>query len=333
MTPAYRLTLRRLRRDRLAVGSGVLVAVLLLLVYAGPGVLARVLGHGPNDPLPYAVDDNLRPVGPWTRVPATSNTIPGVAYDKFPHGTKTTLLVLGGDGPLGRDELLRLLVGGRVSLEVAVGAAAIAIAIGLFAGAVAGYFGGWLDGVISRFADLVMAFPLLLLLVLVGSTVAPQFIDVTLGFLQPGVAALIVTIGVFTWFYPARIVRGEIAALKEREFVESARMIGASEWRILFRHLLPHVVPVLLAYSAFLIATNVLLEAGVTFLGVGVRLPTASWGNLLATAWGTARTPSPFNSSQTTVWLTVFPSLMIFLTAVSWTLLGESLRRALEPRR
>ena len=98
-------------------------------------------------------------------------------------------------------------------------------------------------------------------------------------------------------------------------------------------HLLPHVIPVLLAYSAFLVATNVLVEAGITFLGVGIRLPTASWGNLLSTSWGNARTPSPFASSQTTVWLTVFPSIAIFITAVSWTMLGEGLRRALEPRR
>jgi peptide/nickel transport system permease protein len=177
-----------------------------------------------------------------------------------------------------------------------------------------------------------MAFPLLLLLILVGSTVGPRLIEVTFGFLQPGVASLILIIGLFTWFYPARIVRAEVAALKEREFVESARMVGAGEWRIMRHHLLPHVVPVLLAYSAYLVATNVLVEAGITFLGVGIRLPTASWGNLLATAWGTARTPTPSSTAQT-VWLTVFPSIAIFLTAVSWTMLGEGLRRALEPRR
>lgn len=333
MTAPQRLVLRRLARDRLAVAAGILVSIMLLLVYAGPNVIGHFLGHGPNDPLPYAVDESLKPVGPWTRVPATSNSIPGVSYDKFPEGTKTTLLILGGDGPLGRDELLRLFVGGRVSLEVAVGAAVLAILLGIFAGAVAGFYGGWIDGIISRFADLVMAFPLLLLLVVVGSTVAPRFIDITFGFLEPGVVALVVTIALFTWFYPARIVRGEIHALKEREFVESARMIGSGEWRILRVHLLPHVIPVVLAYSAFLVATNVLLEAGVTFLGVGVRLPTASWGNLLSTAWGNARIPSPFDTDQSKVWLTVFPSIMIFLTAVSWTMLGEGLRRALEPRR
>jgi peptide/nickel transport system permease protein len=333
LSGAHRLTWRRWRRDRLAVVSAGVVLVLVVLVYAGPSVLAHVLGHGPNDPLPYAVSENLRPVGPWTRVPAANETIPGVEFGKVPKGTPETLLVLGGDGPLGRDELLRLLDGGRVSLEVAFGAALLALFVGLLAGACAGYFGGWIDGLISRAADLVMAFPLLLFLILVGSTVGPRLIDITFGVLQPGVFSLIVMIGAFTWFYPARIVRAEVAALKEREFVESARMIGAGEWRILRHHLLPHVVPVLLAYSSYLIATNVLVEAGITFLGVGIRLPTASWGNLLSTAWGTARTPTPGASTQTTVWLTAFPSLAIFLTAVSWTLLGEGLRRALEPRR
>jgi ABC-type dipeptide/oligopeptide/nickel transport system permease subunit len=324
---------RRLRRDRLVVASGVLVLSVVALVYAGPNILTHFLGHGPNDPLPYAVDESLRPVGPWTRVPASSTTIRGVPLGEVPPGTEHTLLVLGGDGPLGRDELLRLLDGGRVSLEVAVGATLLALLLGLIAGAVAGFYGGWIDALIGRAADLVMAFPLLLMLILVGSTVGPRLTDITFGFLQHGVFSLVLTIGMFTWFYPARIVRAEIAALKQREFVESARMIGAKELRILRHHLLPHVFPVLLAYSAFLVATNILVEAGITFLGVGNRLPTPSWGNLLSTAGGNARTPSPFASSQTTVWLTVFPSIAIFITAVSWTMLGEGLRRALEPRR
>jgi len=324
---------RRLSRDRLAVASAGLLCLLLGLVYAGPIVLRHVVGHGPNDPFPYAVDENLKPVGPWARVPDATSTIQGVPFGHAPRGTPTTLLVLGGDGPLGRDELLRLLEGGRVSLEVAFGATLLSIILGLLAGACAGYFGGWIDAAISRSADLVMAFPLLLFLILLGSTLGPRLSDVRLGFLQPGVVSLVVIIGIFTWFYPARIVRAEVTALKEREFVESARMVGAGEWRILRHHLLPHVIPVLLAYSAFLVATNVLVEAGVTFLGVGIRLPTASWGNLLSTAWGTSRTPLPYDPHRTTIWLTVFPTLAILLTAVSWTMLGEGLRRALEPRR
>jgi len=224
-------------------------------------------------------------------------------------------------------------VGGRVSLEVAVGATLLSILLGLLAGGVAGYFGGLIDSLISRVADLVMALPLLLLLILVGATLGPRLYGITLGLLQPGVFSLVVVIGLFTWFYPARIVRAEVAALKEREFVESARMVGAGNWRILRRHLFPHVLPVLLAYSTFLVATNILVEAGVTFLGVGIKLPTASWGNLLSTAWGTSRTPMPYDPARNTIWLTVLPTLAILLATVSWTMLGEGLRRALEPGR
>ena len=145
MTPGDVRVWRRLRQDRLVVASGVLVLIVVVLVYAGPKMLAHFLGHGPNDPLPYAVDENLRPAGPWTRVAATSTTIPGASLGQVPEGTPHTLLVLGGDGPLGRDELLRLLDGGRVSLEVAVGATLLAFLLGLIAGACAGYYGGWID--------------------------------------------------------------------------------------------------------------------------------------------------------------------------------------------
>jgi peptide/nickel transport system permease protein len=331
-TTPRRLVWRRLRRDRLALVSGVCLILLIALVWLGPPLLERVLGHGPNDPFPYAVNENLRPVGFWARVPDLHTTSATLEFGAPPPpGTKTTLLPLGGDGQLGRDELQRLLVGGRVSLEVALGATLLSILLGLLAGGVAGYFGGLIDGLISRVADLVMALPLLLLLILVGATLGPRLYAITLGVLQPGVFSLVVVIGLFTWFYPARIVRAEVAALKEREFVESARMVGAGNWRILRRHLFPHVLPVLLAYSTFLVATNILVEAGVTFLGVGIKLPTASWGNLLSTAWGTSRTPMPYDPARNTIWLTVFPTLAILLATVSWTMLGEGLRRALEP--
>jgi ABC-type dipeptide/oligopeptide/nickel transport system permease subunit len=328
------LVWRRLKRDRLALVSAAFLIVLIGLVWLGPPLLERLLGHGPNDPFPYAVNENLRPVGMWSRVPDLHTTSATLEFGKPPPpGTKTTLLPLGGDGALGRDELQRLLIGGRVSLEVALGATLLSIVLGLLAGGAAGYFGGLIDGVISRVADLVMALPLLLLLILVGATLGPRLYGITLGFLQPGVCSLSVVIGLFTWFYPARIVRAEVAALKEREFVESARMVGAGNWRILCRHLFPHVLPVLLAYSTFLVATNILVEAGVTFLGVGIKLPTASWGNMLSTAWGTSRTPMPYDPARNTIWLTVFPTLAILLATVSWTMLGEGVRRAVEPGR
>jgi peptide/nickel transport system permease protein len=325
----------RFKRDRLAVASGILLALLVAAIIVGPPILERVLGHGPNDPFPYAVDSYLKPVGPFSRVPDLNSSVSNDPFDlgEAPPGTPTTILILGGDGPLGRDMLERLLVGGRISLEVAFGASLLAVLIGLVLGGLAGYFGGWIDAVISRLTDFIMAFPLLLLLILLGSTVGNKLTFVTLrGLLQPGVLSLILLIGSFAWFYPARIVRAEVSALKEREFVESARMVGAGEWRILRTHIFPHVAPVLLAYSSFLVASNILVEAGLSFLNVGIRLPTASWGTLLTNAWGTYRNPQPYDPQRMTIWMTLLPTLAILFAAVTWTLFGEGLRRALAPR-
>ena len=145
-----------------------------------------------------------------------------------PKGTGKTLLLLGADSQLGRDEFLRILYGGRVSLEVAAGAAVVALLIGIVLGTLAGYFGGLVDAVISRFTDLVMAFPLLLFLVMIGSLFSYGLTRWTFGgLLNQGVFQLIVIIGAFTWFYPARIVRAQIQSLREREFVEAAQMVGA----------------------------------------------------------------------------------------------------------
>jgi peptide/nickel transport system permease protein len=306
----------------------VVVVLLLLAVVIGPPVVSRLVGHGPNDIFPYAVTDTLKPVDLWTRVPDTgtySDTGP-------PEGT--TLLVLGADGPLGRDMLLRLLDGGRASLTIALGGTLLAMLIGTVLGALAGYHRGFVDAAVSRVTELVMAFPLLFFVILLASTVAGRLDNYTLGgALQPGALPLIVIIGAFTWFYPARIVRAEMLALRQNEFVEAARMVGASDGRIIRTHLLPHLAPSLIVYTTLLLATNILLEAGLSFLGVGIKLPTASWGSLLATSWGTARNPSPLLPEQTTVWLTLLPSAAILVAVLAFNLLGEGLRSALDPQR
>src|SRR5919202_4928177 len=294
----WRLALRRVRRDRVAVAAGGFVVFLLLAVSVGAPLAAHLLHHGPNDPFPYAVDINTKPAGPWTRVPALNDVQEADEYavglPKPPKGTPSTRLVLGPDGALGRDELLRLLYGGRVSLEVALGAALLAIWLGMTLGAAAGYFGGWLDAIVSRLVDLVMAFPLLLFLLMLGTAASPRLRDVTLGgLLNQGVLMLILLIAAFTWFYPARIVRAEVLSLRRREFVEAAVSVGATDARILRKHLVPALAPTLIAYGAVLMATNVMLEAGVSFLGVGIRLPTASRGALLTAAWGSLLSPFP----------------------------------------
>ncbi len=333
----WALVWRRLRRDRVAVACGVFLVVLVFAVGPGAPLYGKLVGHGPNDLFPYAVSVGLRPAGPFTVTWATSEV---AGDDPFafthpppPKGTPRTLLLLGADSQLGRDEFLRILYGGRVSLQVAVGAALVAIFIGVVLGGLAGYSGGMVDSVISRFTDLVMAFPLLLFLVMIGSLFTHGLTEWTFGgLLNRGVFQLILIIGLFTWFYPARLVRGQIQSLRGREFVEASHMVGASDARVMRTHLLPHVVPPLLAYGTLLVATNIMIEVGVTFLGAGIRLPTASWGSLLAQTWGSILNPNAYNPATTQPWLTICPSIAIFLTVFALNQFGEGLREATDPR-
>jgi peptide/nickel transport system permease protein len=331
------LAWRRLRRDRVAVASGIFLAVVLFAIFPGAPLYEKAIGHGPNDFFPYAVNTSLRPVGPFSRVwdtPILADDNPlAFEHKDPPSGTGKTLLLLGADSRLGRDEALRLLYGGRVSLEVALGAAILAMAIGLLFGALAGFFGGLVDAAISRLTDLVMAFPMLLFLVLIGSTVSGGLDKWTLyGALNEGVLQLVVLIAIFTWFYPARIVRTQIQTLRHREFVEAAEMTGASDARILRTHLLPHVIAPLLVYGTLLVATNIMIEVGVTFLNAGIKLPTASWGSMLAQTWGSILNPNPYNPATTQPWLTLIPSIAIFLTVFALNQFGEGLREALDPK-
>jgi ABC-type dipeptide/oligopeptide/nickel transport system permease subunit len=331
--PGSRSTLRRLVRGRGGVSSLVAVLAVVLSVTAGAPLAAHLVGHGPNDPLPYAVDGALEPVPPLSRVSAsTTAEIDDTTGELLPppEGARTTLLLFGGADVLGRDLFLRILYGGRVSLTVAVGGALLAGLIGAFFGTVAGFAGGWIDGLISRLTELAMAFPLLLLLILLGNIENPLD-ELTLGFLEPGVVTLIVLIGLFTWFYPARIVRAQVRSLRHREFVEAAEMLGASRARILRTHLLPHVLPELLVYGTLMVATNITLEAGMSFLNAGISLPTASWGTLLSSAWGTASKPAPTGSTFQP-WTTALPVAAIFVTVLSLSRLGELLGDAIGAR-
>ena len=333
----WALAWRRLKRDRVALACGVFLVVLVFAVGPGAPLYERIVGHGPNDLFPYAVSTQLRPAGPFTFTWNTSRLADSNPYafthKPPPKGTGKTFLLLGADSSLGRDEFLRVLYGGRVSLEVAVGAAIVALLIGVVLGSIAGYAGGLVDALISRLTDLVMAFPLLLFLVVVGSVFTYGLTRWTLGgVLNQGVFQLILIIGAFTWFYPARIARTQIQSLRHREFVEAAQMVGARDSRIMRTHLLPHLVPPLLAYGTLLVATNIMIEVGVTFLGAGIKLPTASWGSLLAQTWGSILNPNPYNPATTQPWLTLCPSIAIFLTVFALNLFGEGLREATDPR-
>jgi peptide/nickel transport system permease protein len=301
----------RLRRDKLAlVGAGFIV-FLILVAFAGAPIAAHLLGHGPDDQFFLGGVDQttLLPAKPWTHVPSLS-------------GGKQ-LLILGGDSTLGRDEFLRLLYGAQISLEVGVGATLLSMTIGLLLGSIAGFFRGWVDTIISRLTEIVMAFPYLLFVIALAATVGQRLDNVTLGFLGQGVITLVIVFGLFSWFYPARVFRGIVLSLREKEFVEAARMIGASDGRIIRSHILPHLVGPTIVFSTLNVAQFILAEAGLSFLGLGIKQPTASWGNLLsdATAFITTRPV-----------LLIWPGIALVLTTLAFNLLGDGLRDAFDPR-
>lgn len=313
----WELVWSRFKRDRLAVAGGIFIIVLILMAYVGAPVAARLLGHGPNTQFPYAVGAiSSNPVGPWTHV----STAPYYG-EKAHYGT--TLLILGADSGLGRDMFLRLLYGAQTSLEVAFFATIGSVGIGIILGLMAGYFRGWVDTTISRLVEITMVFPFIFFVIALRIVAGPQLDSITFGFLPPGVFTLALIFSVFGWFYPARIMRGVVFSLREKEFIEAARMTGASDWRIMRSHLLPWLVAPITVYASLIFATNVLAEAGLSFLGLGINQPTASWGNLLATA------PDYYLAQP---WLMVWPGLAIILTTLAFNLLGDGLRDAFDPR-
>jgi ABC-type dipeptide/oligopeptide/nickel transport system permease subunit len=195
--------------------------------------------------------------------------------------------------------------------------------LGVTTGLVAGYFRGWADTGISRLIEITMAFPALLFAIALASTAGTRLNSITFGFLGQGVVTLVLVFTIFGWFYPARIIRAKVLSLREKEFVEAALMTGASDIRIMRSHLLPHLVAPIIVYSTLVIAGFILAEAALSFLGVGIQLPTASWGNLIADA----------TQYYTTVPLLIlWPGIFIVLTTLAFNLLGDGLRDAFDPR-
>ena len=306
----------RFRRDRLALISVGFIIFLFFMAFIGGPIFARLLGHGPDHIFAYGVDADLNPVGPWSHI--SSAPYPGA-----PGHWPQAFLPLGADGSLGRDLFLRLLYGAQTSLEVAIFATIGSVGIGVTMGLTAGYFRGWVDTVVSRLIEIVMVFPFLLFIVALDVVAGPQLNAITFGFLAHGVFTLALIFSIFGWFYPARIIRGVVLSLREKEFVEAARMTGASDYRIMRSHLLPHLVAPIIVYSTLIIASNILAEAGLSFLGLGIQQPTASWGNLLEGA-------TQYYLTQP--WLMVWPGLCILLTTLAFNLLGDGLRDSFDPR-
>ena len=236
-------------------------------------------------------------------------------YDEMLPGMRNTPPSLDhwlGTDRQGRDVYSRLLMGGRVSLAAGFASVLIIMTVGVALGAMAGFFGGLVDGLIMRFTDILLSVPLLLLLI----TAASLF--------QPGLKTTVIVIGLSSWPGAARLVRGQVLGLKGHEFVTAARAIGATPARILARHLLPNTLAIIIVEATLWLSYTIILETSLSYLGLGVRIPTPSWGNmlqdgqkeLLAGAW----------------WLTLFPGTAIFLTVLAFNLMGDGLRDALDPR-
>jgi len=307
----WELVWRRFRRDKVAIASGVFIILLLFVAFGGAPIARHIVGHGPNDLFlgPPAVTLAGLPANPWTHVP---NPITG----------KQDLLVLGSANRLGQDEFLRLLYGARISLEVAIISTIGVMIIGVLLGSAAGYFRGTTDTLISRLTEITMAFPLLIFVISLAATIGPQLDNITLGIFPQGVLTLVMIFTLFGWFYPARIMRAQALSIREKEYVEAARMIGASDSRIIRSHILPHLVAPMIVYSTLTVASFILLEAGLSFLGVGIKFQ-PSWGNLLS--------EGP-NYYTTRPLLMLWPGLAVLMTTLAFNLLGDGLRDAFDPR-
>jgi peptide/nickel transport system permease protein len=287
---------RRFRKDRVAVVSLGFIVFLIVVAIAAP-LVVKLLGL----PGPYVQNLNLTdsfgsPLGPSSAHPF-------------------------GVDQLGEDVMSRVIYGARVSLEVGIIGTGISTVIGVVVGMFAAFYRGWVDMLLSRFMDIVLSIPILLLGLGLGAACGVR--GCAKGLIQPGLGTIIFIICIATWPYVGRIVRGLVLSMREREFVEASRALGASDMRIMFREILPNLTAPIIVYSSLLIPTNILLEAALSFLGVGIRPPTASWGAMIAQA-------APiFNTAW---WFMVFPGVALLLTVLAFNLLGDGLQDALNPR-
>ncbi len=290
---------RRLRRDKIAMAGGITVLVLVVVALIGPLVV-----ESPNIYHQGLIDPTFsRPVGPFGGI--------SLAHP------------LGVEPVNGRDVLSRIVNGARYSLLIAFMATALAVGLGVFFGVIAGYFGGWLDAVIARVMDVFLAFPLLVFAIALVGVIPPKAFGLSGNNLRIGL--LIFIIGFFNWPYMGRIIRGQTLSLRQREFVDAARSLGARSGYVLFRELLPNLVAPIIVYSTLLIPTNILFEAALSYLGVGLYPPTPTWGGMLSDAVQN-------QYFQIDPEFMLVPGLAIFITVMAFNLFGDGLRDALDPR-
>ncbi|MFI0422695.1 ABC transporter permease [Spongiactinospora sp. 9N601] len=290
----------RLKRDKVAMaGAGIVILLILMAIFA-PAIVG-LLGHPPQ-----LFHEDL--TDPNTGVPI--GAFGGMSWD----------FLFGLEPRNGRDLFSRVVYGARISLLIAFLATLVSVVIGTLMGVVAGYFGGWVDTLIGRTMDIFLAFPLLVFAIALVGAIPDTAFGLTGDSLR--IALLVFIIGFFNWPYIGRIIRGQTLSLREREFVDAARSLGARWPHIIFRELLPNLMAPILIYATLLIPSNILFESALSFLGVGVRPPTPTWGGMLADAVRFFTLPH----------FAIFPGMAIFITVLSFNLFGDGLRDAFDPR-
>jgi len=290
---------RRLRRDKVAMAGGIVIVLLILVA-----VIGTCFVQNPNTYNPQLIDPTFsRPLGPWGGI--------SLAH---PFGVEPIT---------GRDMLARIVDGAPYSLLIGFLATVLAVVIGVVMGIIAGYYGGWVDWAIARLMDVFLAFPLIVFAIAIIGVIPNSMWGLSGNTLR--IALLIFIIGFFAWPYMGRIVRGQVLSLREREFVDAARSIGARGPYILFRELLPNLWGPILVYATLLIPTNILFEAALDYLGVGLVPPTPSWGQMLSSA-----VTNGFY--QLDPMYMIIPGLAIFITVMAFNLFGDGLRDALDPK-
>ncbi len=292
----WELFWRRFRKDRFALGGAFIVLLMMLLALLAPVIAS--LTHGPNQVYLDRLDSFGIPTGP---------------QKDFWFGVDTA----------GRDLMVRVVYGARTSLFIAFFATGMASLIGVTLGMLAGFYRGKVDTLISRTIDVVLSLPVLLLSLGLVSACGLSPNGCLGGIIKPGLLLVSYVIALFTWPYLARIVRGQVLSLREKEFIESARSLGSTNRRIMFREILPNVAAPIIVYTTLIIPNNILFEAALSFLGIGVPQETPSWGRQLSDA-GTIFTVA--------WWMMLFPGLFLFLTTLAFNLVGDGLRDALDPR-
>ncbi|MER6164677.1 ABC transporter permease [Streptomyces violaceorubidus] len=296
-----RIAWERLKRDKLALAGGTVVLLLIVIALLAP-VIAHLVGQDPE-----AHHEDL--IDPLFGTPTGS--LGGISGEHW----------LGVEPVNGRDIFARILYGARISLLVGFLSAIVAVVIGTVLGVLAGFFGGWVDSLISRVMDGLLAFPQLLFIIALVSVMPNNMLGLT----GTGVRlfVMILVIGFFGWPYIGRVVRGQTLSMREREYVEAARSLGAGRFYILFKELLPNLVAPIIVYTTMMIPTNILTEAALSFLGVGVKPPTASWGQMLSSA---------IDYYDSDPMYMVIPGVAIFITVLAFNLFGDGVRDALDPK-